>query len=220
VESLNSSNNWATWCASGLRVSAQFNFSLHFCVVSGNYPANCLYFSCGIWHGDISCVVVSNNSCKSDFIWPGLVYLGSNVTLFQSNAFDYFLGGVGSVMFATCVFDVESLNATKNATFATMICVYETRQTSLPQCVATGTGISGPPSGDGTTNFVIMLAICIAGILLTIVASVVIVKRLAQLRWNQPTTVGQPLELDEQKVFVLSHVKICPSHRINVCISQ
>jgi hypothetical protein len=149
-------------------------------------------------------VVVSNNSCHSDFIWPGLVYLDSNVTLFrcvfQSNVFDYFLGGVGRVMFATCVFDVESLNATKNATFATTDCVYETRQTSLPQCLATGTGTSSPRSGDGIRNFAIILAISIAVILLVVVLWFVIVRRLAKTRSNQATSIGQPLELDEPPV--------------------
>ena len=97
VESINSSANYAEVAGSAFHFFQHFNLSLHFCTFSRNAPANCLFFSDYIINSDISCVVVLNNSCQSHVTYPGLIFVLSTLAMsncvFQSNTFDYFLGG-------------------------------------------------------------------------------------------------------------------------------
>jgi hypothetical protein len=54
--------------------------------------------------------------------------------VFQSNTFDYFVGGGGSVAFVRCIFDVPELNVTLAVAVATTGCAYEANRTSLMTC--------------------------------------------------------------------------------------
>jgi hypothetical protein len=57
--------------------------------------------------------------------------------VFQSDTFDYFLGGWEStacITFVNCVFDVPSLNTTKSVSFSATNYIYEPQPTSLADC--------------------------------------------------------------------------------------
>jgi hypothetical protein len=95
AESLNSSANRASARGSGICAAGHFGLSLHFCIFSRNVPANCLYFGDAILNGDLDCLAVFDNSCRSHSLHPGLIHVLSSLTLlnsvFYSNTFDFFL---------------------------------------------------------------------------------------------------------------------------------
>jgi hypothetical protein len=167
LDSVNSSENSASGGAfgSGLGAETHSNLSLRFCTLARNTQSCCLFFGVDVLSHGISCVAMVNNSCTSEDSWPGLINVGSDLTLsrcvFQSNTFDYFLGTHSSVThvitFVNCVFDAE-LNMTHSVSFSTTNCVYETSPTLLADCstqpVPSRTATISPnPSSSATPSY-------------------------------------------------------------------
>jgi hypothetical protein len=127
-----------------------------------------------IINSDISCVALTNNSCRSYFNRPGLILLLSTVAMsncvFLSNRFDYFIGAIssftGNITFISCVFDVQSLNKTLSISLSTIDCTYESRLTSLAPCPAA-------PGSDFQLGVVI--GGCIGAVAIIVVVVVVVV---------------------------------------------
>jgi hypothetical protein len=132
IGSLNSTANVATSHSSGLFADDFVSLSVHFCTFLRNTAHNCLLFDRHIGTNDISCVGLFGNSCSSSGDYPGLVYVGSTLTLsncvFLANSFDAFLGGLSSgnrtTTFNRCVFDFTSINTTNSVSFTTTMCTY------------------------------------------------------------------------------------------------
>jgi hypothetical protein len=132
IESLNSSANNGSSCASGLVIGQQFNLSFQFCTFAGNTPANCVHFADGTINSVVSCLAFFNNSCKSEAGCPGLICAALSLMLansiLQANTVDYFVGtdadGPVSITFKNCLFDVTALNATNSVGLATEDCQY------------------------------------------------------------------------------------------------
>jgi hypothetical protein len=138
--SVNSSTNFASEAegGSGLGTNCHYNLSLRFCTLTRNARRCCLFLTWSIQNSDISCVAMLNNSCESDSSYMGFIFVRSTLTLFncvfQSNTFDYILGGDHSITFANCEFDFQLLNKTGDISFSTTNCTYEIQQTSLTDC--------------------------------------------------------------------------------------
>jgi hypothetical protein len=90
-----------------------------------------LHFSRDISHSHISCLALTNNSCRSVDPWPGLIHIRWNLTLFNclffANAFDYFVGTFfdpAIITFFNCVFDFQVINTTREVCLSTTECAY------------------------------------------------------------------------------------------------
>jgi hypothetical protein len=129
---LNASANEAIYRGSAIYLRHHFSLSLHFCTIATNSPSNCLDFSFFISRSNISCLALTNNSCRSVGPWPGLIHIRSNLMLFNclffANAFDYFIGTFSgdpvNITFFNCVFDIQVINTTKEVRLLTTECAY------------------------------------------------------------------------------------------------
>jgi hypothetical protein len=138
IDGLNSSSNNAVVFASGLWIGVQHNVSWHYSTLAGNTPANCLFFSVSIPHSDISCIALTNNTCKSNDKAPGFIFVSVAVAIsnsvFQGNRYDAFVGGLANIQFIRCIFDVQTINKTGGAGMSMTKCMFEDRETELAEC--------------------------------------------------------------------------------------
>jgi len=141
IEEVNSSKNFGA-SALGLRASVHHFLGFHFSAFSENTGASCFFID-WIDTNNISFLCLLNNTCKSDSLYPGLMYVYATLELvncvFALNSFDYLLGiysdQYGRVDFVGCVFDFDEFPAKNYIYFETHSCAVESRPTLIAACM-------------------------------------------------------------------------------------
>jgi hypothetical protein len=189
-----------------------------------NGPGNLLVFGTGIGDHDISCLLLMNNSCRSDIYINGFIAVKDAVlmatSIFVGNRFDFLVGTgtvgdvAGSITFFGCVFDFVDINTTGTVTavvshcFSTNNAMFDIQRCPWPLPSTPGR-TTGQDTDDGGLGMSLVAFIAIiagsvvGGALITCVAVIAVLRSRAKSHgreYSPESGSGEQRDKIEEKV--------------------